>query len=399
MIIKKYIAATETQAIMKAKEELGSNAVVMNLKKIKPRGFKRLFSKPTVEITAAIDENTTVMHKQKISDVAGLQKPDENTNVVDTAAIEEKLNNLASLLEQRMATEVRQDKAEVLVPEQTELSRQEDTEKEQDEDSKARDRLIELVYTQLKNNEVNDTYIQTIIEDLKTKDSKASIDELLAVVYQKLVLKLGEVHKIKPVADMTQYLFFVGPTGVGKTTTIAKLAAQFKLNKDLKVALITADTYRIAAEEQLKTYAGIMSIPVDIVYTPEELKKKMPDYQDYDLVFVDTVGHSYKNQEQCEQIQMLLDTVPAEQRDVFLVLSATTKYNDLLRIAKAYETMTKYSIIFTKLDETGAYGNLLNLKLATGEMLSYVGWGQNVPDDLGELNAQEIAKQMLGGCD
>ncbi len=399
MIIKKYTAATETEAIMKAKEELGSNAVVMNLKKIKPRGFKRLFSKPTVEITAAIDENTTAVHKQKISDAAGLQKPEENANVVDTAAIEEKLNNLASLLEQRMATEVRHDKAEDLVPEQAELSRQEDAEKEQDEDSKARDRLIELVHTQLKNNEVNDTYIQTIIEDLKTKDSKASIDELLAVVYQKLVLKLGEVHKIEPVADMTQYLFFVGPTGVGKTTTIAKLAAQFKLNKDLKVALITADTYRIAAEEQLKTYAGIMNIPVDIVYTPEELKKKMPDYQDYDLVFVDTVGHSYKNQEQCEQIQMLLDIVPAEQRDVFLVLSATTKYNDLLRIAKAYETMTKYSIIFTKLDETGAYGNLLNLKLATGEMLSYVGWGQNVPDDLGELNAQEIAKQMLGGCD
>ena len=351
-----------------------------------------------------MDENTTAAGKQpKTATPVATEKAvsAEPANAVDTSAIEEKLNNLALLLEQRMASEAKRDKLVAEVSEQAEQAKAADAEPEevQDADSKARERFIELVYTQLKNNEVNETHIQTIVEDLKTKDSKASIDELLAVVYQKLVLKLGEIHKIVPVEGETKYLFFVGPTGVGKTTTIAKLAAQFKLNKDLKVALMTADTYRIAAEEQLKTYAGIMNIPVDIIYTPEELRKKMNTYQGYDLVFVDTVGHSYKNQEQCEQIQMLLDVVPVEQRDVFLVLSATTKYNDLLHIAKTYEAMTKFSIIFTKLDETGAYGNLLNLKLATGEMLSYVGWGQNVPDDLGELNAQEIAKQMLGGCD
>ncbi len=405
MIIKKYTAKTETDAIMMAREDLGSNAIVMNMKMIKPQGIKRLFQKPSVEITAAVDETPVAesvspkAESKKASDI--IERGQEKT-LSDTSAIEERLDNLAMLLEKKMASEVKREK---LIYEASELAKQgegEDvsfSENEPDDETKKRDKFIDLVYTQLKNNEVNENYAKSIIEELSSKDAKTSLDDLLAAVYQKLVLKLGEIHTIELMEDKVKFIFFIGPTGVGKTTTIAKLAAAHKLNKNLKVAFLTADTYRIAAEEQLKTYAGIMNIPIDIIYTPEELKDKLEVYQDYDLVFVDTVGHSYKNQEQCEQIQTLLDCIPIEQRDVFLVLSATTKYSDLLSIAKTYEAITKYSIIFTKLDETGAYGNLLNVKLATGAMLSYMTWGQNVPDDIGEVNAQKIAKQLLGGCE
>lgn len=406
MIIKKYTAQTETEAIMMAKEELGSDAIVMNMKTIKPRGFKKLFAKPVVEITAALDENAdSKKQPQKAEPVEKLrQTVQEEKKPSDTQAIEDRLNNLAMLLEQKIANEVKRDK---IVSEAAEMAKagqdagQEAAIEETpvDEETKARERFVELAYNQLRGNEVNENYARAITDELRDKDLKTPIDELLGFVYQKLVLKLGEIHKIEPLEEKTKYLFFVGPTGVGKTTTIAKLAAKFKLNEDMKVAMLTSDTYRIAAEEQLKTYAGIMNIPIDIIYTSEEMKEKMDIYKEYDLVFVDTVGHSYKNQEQCEQIQALLDSVPIEQRDVFLVLSATTKYSDLICITKTYEAMTKYSIIFTKLDETGAYGNVLNLKLATGAMLSYVAWGQDVPDDIGEVNAQEIAKQLLGGCD
>lgn len=406
MIIKKYTAQTETEAIMMAKEELGSTAIVMNMKSIKPRGFKKLWMKPSVEITAAVDESPAAVKKPNKTEAVAAPVEASRTELksADAQAIEERLNNLAMLLEQKMANEVKRDK---IVSETAEMAKvgqgvgQDSSEETEavDEETKARDRFIDLVFTQLRGNEVNENYAKSIIEELRDKDSKTPIDELLGFVYQKLVLKLGEIHKIEPIDGMTKFLFFIGPTGVGKTTTIAKLTAQFMLKEDLKVALLTSDTYRIAAEEQLKTYAGIMNVPIDIIYTPEELKDKLETYKEYDLVFVDTVGHSYKNQEQCEQLQMLLDSIPIEQRDVYLVLSATTKYTDLLRITKTYEAMTKYSMIFTKLDETGAYGNLLNLKLATGAMLSYVAWGQNVPDDLGEVNAQEIAKQLLGGCD
>lgn len=404
MIIKKYTAQTETEAIMMAKEELGSAAIVMNMKKIKPRGLKRLFTKPSVEITAALDESSTPAKQTKSVEMPQKQKEPVRAEEKSsgTQAIEERLNNLAMLLEQKIASEVKRDK---IVSETAEMAKtgqeQEAPEKEEpvDEEKKARERFVELAYSQLRSNEVSENYAKSITDELYSKDAQTPIDELLGFVYQKLVLKLGEIHKIEPMEEKTKFLFFVGPTGVGKTTTIAKLAAKFKLNEDLKVAMLTADTYRIAAEEQLKTYAGIMNIPIDIIYTPEELKEKAEIYKEYDLVFVDTVGHSYKNQEQCEQIQALLDSIPIEQRDVFLVLSATTKYSDLLSITKTYEAMTKYSIIFTKLDETGAYGNLLNLKLATGAMLSYTAWGQDVPDDIGEINVQEIAKQLLGGCD
>ena len=406
MIIKKYTAQTETEAIMMAKEELGSAAIVMNMKTIKPRGLKKLFMKPSVEITAALDENATAAKQPKREEPLEVKKEPVHTEpkVADTQAIEERLNSLAMLLEQKIASEVKRDK---IVSETAEMAKagqeavQEKPEEEEpvDEETKARERFIELTLSQLRGNEVSESYARSITDELHGKDIKTPIDELLGSVYQKLVLKLGEVHTIEPIVGKTKFLFFVGPTGVGKTTTIAKLAAKFKLNEEMKVAMLTADTYRIAAEEQLKTYAGIMNIPIDIIYTPEELKEKVEIYKEYDLVFVDTVGHSYKNQEQCEQIQALLDSIPIEQRDVFLVLSATTKYSDLISITKTYEAMTKYSIIFTKLDETGAYGNVLNLKLATGAMLSYVAWGQDVPDDIGEINAQEIAKQLLGGCD
>ncbi|MDE5967075.1 MAG: flagellar biosynthesis protein FlhF [Lachnospiraceae bacterium] len=399
MIIKKYTAETEEEAIMMAKEELGSNAIVMNMKKIKPRGFRRFFQKPSVEITAAVDD-PAVAQASKPKVVKPEPKEEKST---DTSAIEKRLDNLAMLLEQKVANEAKQNKIVSDVAELARSSAGAESEKaeepEVDEATKARDRFIELAYNQLHNNEVNENYAKTITEELKSKDSKTPLDEMLGFVYQKLVLKLGEIHTIDTLEDKTKFLFFIGPTGVGKTTTIAKLAATYKLEKDMKVALLTADTYRIAAEEQLKTYAGIMDLPIDIIYTADDLKEKMDSYKEYNLVFVDTVGHSYKNQEQREEIQALLDCIPIEQRDVFLVLSATTKYNDLLRITKTYETMTKYSMIFTKLDETGAYGNILNLKLATGAMLSYVAWGQNVPDDIGELNAQKIARQLLGGCD
>lgn len=405
MIIKKYMAQTETDAIMMAKEDLGSNAIVMNIKKIKPHGFKRLFKKPTVEITAALDESPVQGKGAKAEETKPSSERGDSpqeSRAADTSAIEARLDNLAMLLEQKMASEVKREK---LVSEASELAKADmeadaaDPEEHIDDETRARDRFIELAYTQLRSNEVCENYAKGITEELSSKDAKTSLDELLACVYQKLVLKLGEIHTIEPIEGKTSFLFFIGPTGVGKTTTIAKLAAMFKLNENLKVALMTADTYRIAAEEQLKTYAGIMDIPFDVIYTPEELSDKIEVYEDYDLVFVDTVGHSYKNQEQCEQTQALLDSIPIEQRDVFLVLSATTKYNDLLRITKTYEAMTKYNIIFTKLDETAAYGNLLNLKLATGAMLSYLAWGQNVPDDISEVNAQEIAKHLLGGCD
>ena len=128
-------------------------------------------------------------------------------------------------------------------------------------------------------------------------------------------------------------IFFVGPTGVGKTTTIAKIAAKYKVEHDKKVAMLTADTYRIAAAEQLKIYANILDAPVKIIYSAEELNQSLETLAEYDLVFVDTAGFSHKNEEQREDIKKLVNGLDLKyEKEVYLVLSATTKYKDLMEI-------------------------------------------------------------------
>ena len=237
-----------------------------------------------------------------------------------------------------------------------------------------------------------------IIDDIKGSiGSNSSLDNILAGVYQKIVLKIGQPHLIDTQNKKTKFIFFIGPTGVGKTTTIAKIASTMKLSKKVKVALVTSDTYRIAAVEQLRTYANILSIPLKVVYTAEEMENIRDELIDYDLVLIDTAGRSHNNVEQKEDLIKLLGAIPQDEQEVYLVLSSTTKYKDLVRISQTYSEMTKYNLIFTKLDETDTIGNIYNLRVLTSAPLSYATWGQNVPDDIGKFNAQKIAKQLLGG--
>ena len=185
---------------------------------------------------------------------------------------------------------------------------------------------------------------------------------------------------------------------MGKTTTIAKLAGKYCVEDKKKVALLTADTYRIAAAEQLRTYANILETPFRVIYTPEELQTAVKDYWDCDYIFIDTAGRSHQNADQLEKMKEMVGALkdPGNYH-VFLVLSATTKYRDLQRIADCYGKIADYELIFTKLDETEAVGNLLNMKLYTGAPVAYVTCGQNVPDDMEVFNPQKTVKQILCG--
>ena len=149
--------------------------------------------------------------------------------------------------------------------------------------------------------------------------------------------------------------------------------------------------------EQLRTYANILGVPLKVVYSEEEMKAAREEFGGYDLVLVDTAGRSHKSREQKDDLERLLRAIPEEERDTYLVLSATTKYRDLLSIADVYSDITKYNIVFTKLDETSCIGNILNIRMHTGAELSYATSGQNVPEDIEIINPQNIAKQLLGG--
>lgn len=392
MVIKKFQAPTEAEAILKAKEELGSAAVILNEKTIKHRGLAKLFKQNYVEITAALEEKVYVtgdIPQKAISD-AVTNKPDILYDEGQKASvIEEKLDNLQSLLESKMKDDV-----DNLREEEKEERRKRD----QEEDEKQQ--IVKLIYNQLIKNEVDEKYANQIIAEIQPLIRKdTNVDTILASIYQKIILKLGQPKTITLNEDHQKVVFFIGPTGVGKTTTIAKIAAHFKLNKNVKVALITADTYRIAAVEQLKTYANIIDVPLKVIYTIEEFNQAVVDYSEYDLILVDTAGRSHKNEDQCGELYHLLEDCTLDEsieKDNYLVLSATTKYKDLLKINDVFGKVKDYGLIFTKIDETLCLGNILNLRLYSEAPLSYVADGQSVPDDISTIDPQMIAKNIMG---
>lgn len=411
MIIKKYLAKSEKEAIEMTKDDLGNNAVVMNIKKVSPRGLAKIFVRSKVEVTAALDENVTYSEERKPEEEKGKTSPSPKPaqkEMTEEESLQERLTRLQSLLEKQMQESKPdnggQEKREAGEPVKgTEVKEEsnaagEDEEEQEDEKTVA---CKDLIYKQLLQNEVEKEIADMIMEDVnRSLPMNASLDQILASVYQKIILMLGQPYLIRPeVQGKPKFIFFLGSTGVGKTTTIAKIASKLKLEENKNIALVTADTYRIAAVEQLKTYANILSVPLKVIYSPKELGEAMEELSQYDFCLVDTAGRSHKSDEQIEDIRSLIEQIPIADRQVYLVLNAATKYKDLKEIASVYSKLSDYSIIFTKLDETSSAGAMLNMRIQTKCPLSYVTWGQNVPDDIGEVDAQKVAKKLLGGTE
>ena len=395
MIVKKYTAATETDAVLKAKEELGLGAVVLNVKTVKQRGIARIFKKNYVEITAALDEKEGQSHASESHPAVSNMSDMTVVNALTETSIEKKLDTLHNLL----ADQIKKNEDDKL---------RNDTvihnAKEQDSDESKENgniKYLRMVYNKLIESEVDEEVANIIIEDIDASMKKeANIDNIISAIYQKIILKLGEPEVVNTENGKT-VVFFLGPTGVGKTTTIAKLASEFKLNRGIQVAMITADTYRIAAVEQLNTYAGILDVPVSVIFSPDELIDAINKYSEYDLILVDTAGRSHRNAEQLSEVKQLITATQEAGLGVniekYLVLSATTKYKDLLNITEAYKDIDNFRLLFTKLDETNAYGNILNIRVHTGAPLSYVTSGQAVPEDISVVNVQEMAKCLISG--
>lgn len=449
MTINKFQGKTREEAIEKAKAAFGPNAVIMNIKEIKPKGFMGMFSASTYEVTAAIEQKEPIYSGTQ-GTLAGYGRSRENINLAadEDIAIPQPMRTPPREVPREMPREMpRETSKEVQkeMPKKVEavsladevsdkpskfarLNRHHDDEKFIEKEKQFKERLdnlselleqklgsaqnegeqknvseelnfIRMVYTTLLKNEVHEKYINQVLDEVeKFIRPGNNVDLILPNIYQKLVLKFGQPKTIELTGKKPNLVFFIGPTGVGKTTTIAKIASKYKVEYNRKVAFVTADTYRIAATEQLRVYANILDAPMSIVYTVEDINEAIKTYADYDLIFVDTAGFSHKNETQRNDTKRLLEGITEGcRKEVYLVLSATTKYNDLLDIVDTYNEITSYKLIFTKLDETSTYGNLLNIKLYADADLSYVTIGQNVPDDIEVFDTQKIVKQLLGG--
>ncbi|MBO9609159.1 MAG: flagellar biosynthesis protein FlhF [Paenibacillaceae bacterium] len=235
-----------------------------------------------------------------------------------------------------------------------------------------------------------------VSEDAEAAETPLAPGRVKEVLRRELGGLLGE-HADKQIAADTKIAHFVGPTGVGKTTTIAKLAAEQTLKYHRKVGLITSDTYRIAAVEQLKTYATILNIPLEVVFSPLDLTKAFEQLGDRDIIFMDTAGRNFRNEMYVSELNALLQT--KGKSETFLVLSLTTKYKDMKAITGNFSRFKLDKVLFTKLDETDSYGSIVNLLSEFPLRLSYVTNGQNVPDDLRLAEERLIIERLLEETD
>ncbi len=247
----------------------------------------------------------------------------------------------------------------------------------------------------LKAQEVSDQVMQDIIRKVppatlllphESEEARQALSD-----YLHSSLKTGDGIGLKD--GRPKIVALIGTTGVGKTTTIAKIAARFVLERGISVALITADTYRISAVDQLKTYSDIIGLPLEIVYSAAELKPALRKHRGKQLVLIDTAGRSQNNEYQMQELKEFLSADSSIEKH--LVMSATTKERDAERILDRFSICKPDRLLFTKTDETDSLGLIVNILYDRRIALSYLTNGQSVPDDIEPARAETLAKLLL----
>jgi len=348
MKVKKYVGDTIQDTIFKVKADLGSDAIILNTRKYKKGGFLglKIFGEKKVEVLAALEDD-----KSDVSNEKTLEEIDKLKNM---------LNNMERERKKEGSYE------ENLSPE------------------------IADIYNNLLEQGVKENIAQELIEDLKDDNEEINIDQLKnnikSAIGNPAPINRGQSLKI---------IAFIGPTGVGKTTTIAKLAAKFALQEELEVGMVTADTYRIAAVQQLETYSDIMNIPLEVVYSEKELKEVINGkFEDFDLIFLDTAGSSWTDKMQLGRLKNFTDKDLVT--ETHLLISLNTKTEDINKILDNFSTLEPDKIILTKVDEASKYGDIINLRNKYNLPYSYITYGQDVPDDIVEADTNKLFEYLLG---
>ena len=362
MIYRNFRAPTYKEAVVKAKMEMGNDMYIIGRKEVKEGGIFGLFAQNLTEITVARNEESAKNETGKIDE--GLKKK-ATVKETDSEVMKELLD-----IKKKLNT--------LMAPP-----------KEEEENIN-----LKRILCALRENDFSYEYIETLkhkFEDeltVKEANDPSTIEEKLKSYILDSIETSGP---IEPGKDRPNVVVLVGPTGVGKTTTIAKLAASYGILQKHKVEILTIDSYRIAAIEQLGKYAELMQLPFSMINSREEFKSKVSS-SNSEVIFVDTAGRSQKNSMGLAELRTILDGVTMN-LDIHLVISATTKWKDALDIMTRFNQLMYSKIIITKLDETNTIGSLLSI-LTTDKKISYFTTGQGVPDDI-ELAVKEKLLDML----
>lgn len=444
MRVKRYIVDSMPEALQQIRADLGKNAVILNTKEIRSGGFLGMFGKKKIEVIAAVESTPPLtdtknvpltgaqtvqrMHEPAmypkpnsisssinrssvapVSSVATIEKenpyaasrttdvapPSPATSATYTSAsndayastspltVREPWPNEAGATPEQLMEEIRKMKRIMQKiagePEEPELPPAMVVWKK---------RLLAHEFLP----QLADKIIEQAMQEYEKIGGELDMEranELIRDQLRKLILR----EPVREIADDTRVVHFVGPTGVGKTTTLAKLAALQTLKHHKDVAFVTADTYRIAAVEQLKTYANILNVPLEVVNSHQDLIKAFDMFRDKDLIFMDTAGRNFRNEMYVSELNSLLGSF--EKSETYLVLSLTMKYRDMLAVAQNFAKFRVSNVLFTKLDETDSYGPVFNLLYDTNYRPSYIANGQNVPEDIAKLNADRLIELLM----
>jgi flagellar biosynthesis protein FlhF len=376
--VRRFVGDTVAETMGKVKRELGSEAVILQTREFREGGFLGFFGKTKVEITAAIEETPVSAATAKyqgsfVEEKKTSQDKIDPRSTEHTAALEEEIKSMRLILEKmnKYMEGLEEEKCVFPPP----LLRWANYLEERGINERLINRLLRQVQQTLPEEEWGDN----------TKIFKRLEENVRQMCSQ--------TGSIQPGIDKPRIVALIGPTGVGKTTTIGKLAAGFSIIDKRKVALITADTYRVAAVEQLKTFGEIIGVPVEVVMTPVGLREALDLHADKELIFIDTAGRSPHHELHMSELCSFLDQ--AKPDFTMLVMSAATQYSDQLQIYRRFEDLTTH-LIFTKLDETSGAGAIINLLGQTTRPPAYLTNGQNVPDDIEVATPERLMYYVLG---
>ncbi len=364
MVVKRYYARDMAEAMVSIRKELGPDAVILSSKKVRSKGLAGLLKKKLVEVVVAYNgpDNSKPAKAQETKNPAlDADKLDKLAGDIAT------LQDLVADFTQKINT-VEKESLLKLSPASTKL------------------------YARLVTNDVEDGFAKEIM--LEAQEAAAKNEAEPETVLRQLLLdKMGEPAPIKLKKFKRNIIMLVGPTGVGKTTTLVKLAGSFIADQELKVGLINTDTYRIGAHDQIRTYADIMDVPLHIVYTAEEMASALKEQEDREIVLIDTVG---KNSWDDEYKKNLKEIIAASEPDeIMLLVSVNTSRQALKGILDNYAFLGNSRLIITKADEIKAWGNMVNIVNWSKKKLAYLTVGQNVPYDIEEADMNKIINNVL----
>ncbi|MBP1961092.1 flagellar biosynthesis protein FlhF [Paenibacillus aceris] len=431
MRVKRYVVDSMPDALQKIRTDLGKDAVILNTKEIRTGGFLGMFGKKKIEVIAAID-NTNINPTPTVPKAAPQFQPQKQPMLsqVLTAKSQAHFSDFpevpdvlapVSIVKEPVAVKSGPEAQPTYSqPQQTytpasvnavgrynyqkdehlieELKQMKEMMRKltQASDEFTLPEPLQKLEQRLLDHEVDPKLVRQFMDetvaDFKLADETVTDESAVQLLRAKLGQIFHSDHS-KKISAETRVVHFVGPTGVGKTTTIAKLAAEQVLKYQRKVGFITSDTYRIAAIEQLKTYATILNVPLEVVFSPQDLAKAFQNLEDCDVIFMDTAGRNFRNEMYVSELNSLLKTQGSS--ETILVLSLTTKYRDMKAITNNFNKFKLDKVIFTKMDETESYGAIVNIVHEFSLQISYVTNGQNVPDDITELNEWQIIDLLL----